>query len=51
VRTAQVELVKLVAHNLVAEFGGVVPCELLIQKLNPAAVDFLCLRRGMGDAV
>ena len=46
-RTAQVELVKLVAHNLRAPLRSLVAGELLIEKLNPAAVDLFGLGRGM----
>jgi hypothetical protein len=51
VRAAQVELVKLVAHNLGAALRGVVAGELLIEKLNPAAVDLFRLGRGTRDVV
>jgi hypothetical protein len=51
VRTAQVELVELVAHDFGAAFRGAVTDELIIEKLEPAAVDFFCFRRGMGDVV
>ena len=51
VRPAQVELVELIAHNLRAAFRGAVPDELVIEKLEPAAVDLFRLGRGMRDAV
>jgi hypothetical protein len=47
VRAAQKELIKLVAHNLRAAFRGLVAGELVIEKLDPAAVDFFRLGRGM----
>ena len=50
VRTAQIELAKLIADDLRAALRGMVPRELLVEKLNPAAVDFFGFRRGMRDA-
>ena len=49
-RPAQIELIELVAHDLGAAFRGAVPDELFIEKLEPAAVDFFSLRRGMWGA-
>jgi hypothetical protein len=51
VRAAQVELVELVAHNLGAAFRCLVAGELVIEKLDPAAVDLFGLKRGMGCLV
>ena len=47
VRPAQIELVQLVAHNLRAPLGRAVADELVVEKLQPAAIDFFRLRRGM----
>jgi hypothetical protein len=51
VRTAQVELVELVAHDFGAALRGAVADELIIEKLEPAAVDFFCFWRGMRGVV
>jgi hypothetical protein len=51
VRTAQVELIKLVAHNFGAALWRLVACELVVEKLNPAAVDLFRLGRWMRGIV
>ena len=48
VRAAQVELVKLVAHNLRAPLRGAVAGELVVEKLEPAAVNLFRFGRGAG---
>ena len=48
VRPAQVELVKLVAHDFRAPLGRAVPVELLVKEADPAAKDFFGLGCRMG---
>ena len=50
-RTAQIELVKLVAHNLGAPLRRAVADELVVEKLEPAAVHLFGFGGGMGDTV
>src|SRR5579872_841114 len=47
VRAAQVELVELVPHDLRTPLSRAVTDELVVEKLQPAAVDFLGLWRWM----
>ena len=47
-RPAQVELVKLVAHNLRAPLRRAVPDELVVEKLEPAAIDLFRFGEGCG---
>jgi hypothetical protein len=48
VRTAQVDLIQLVAYNLAAALRGTVADEFVVEELNPAAVDLFGFRRGAG---
>ena len=49
VGTAQIELVKLVAHDFAAALRRAVASELVVEKMNPAAVDFFRFGGGMGN--
>src|ERR1039458_6515111 len=46
-RAAQVDLVKLITHNLRATLRRLMPRKLIVQKRDPPAVNFLCFRRRM----
>ena len=51
VRTSQIKLAKLVAHDLGAALRGLVTGELFIEKLNPAAINLFSFGGGMRGVV
>jgi len=50
-RTAQIKLMQLIAHNLGATLRRLVARELVIEKVSPATKYFFCFRSRSGSAV